>query len=143
MKYIRSLLILSVLSFSLSSMALMKQPAPGKIDPGGVGGSAGGGSIGGANGGAGGGKGGVVGGVSSGDVQVDLQPFEGQVAAIDLGAPQFGINDVKPTSSGGCSVRGITSGAWSGSPCEKIYGPSAPKLQAPNLPVTSPSPSSF
>ena len=100
MKYIRSLLILSVLSFSLSSMALTKQP-------------------------------------------VDLPSPESQTTVYGLGAPQFGINDVKPTSSGGCSVRGTTSGAWSGSPCEKLYGPTAPMLKAPELPATSPSPESL
>ena len=124
MKYIRALLVLSLLSFSLSSMALIKLPASGSSDPfsGPVGPVSPGGSI----GGAGGGSGGSVGGVGVSPVGVDLQPFEGQIAVLDVGTPQFGINDVKPTSSGGCSVRGITSGAWAGSPCEKIYGPTAP-----------------
>ena len=118
MKYIRALLVLSLLSFSLSSMALIKLPASGSSDPfsGQVGPVSPGGSIGGA-----------VGGVGVSPVGADLQPFEGQIAVLDLGTPQFGINDVKPTSAGGCSVRGITSsGPWAGSPCEKLYGPTAP-----------------
>ena len=126
MKYIRALLVLSLLSFSLSSMALITQPPSGPVGPignvGGVGGGNGG-AVGG-GGGGGGGNGGVNSGVNSG---VGLQPVEGQIAVIDLGVPQFGINDVTPTASGGCKVRGITdSGAWAGSPCEKLYGPTAP-----------------
>lgn len=30
--------------------------------------------------------------------------------------------DVKPAAGGKCQVRGITSGAWAGSPCQRLYG---------------------
>ena len=105
-------------------MALVKLPVGGNI--GSVGGPVGSVGPSGSIGGAGGGSGGAVGGVGGGPVGVDLQPAEQQIAVLDLGTPQFGINDVTPTTSGGCKVRGITSGAWAGSPCEKIYGPTAP-----------------
>ena len=125
MKYIRALLALSLLSFSLSSMALIKLPANGSSDP--FGGPVGPVSPGGSIGGAGGGNGGSVGGVGVSPVGVDLQPVEEQIAVIDLGTPQFGINDVKATTSGLCKVRGIPNpGPWAGSPCEKLYGPTAP-----------------
>ncbi len=122
MKYAKSLLTISILSFSLSAMALVTQPPSGPIGPGGEVGGFDGGAV----GGNGGGNGGAVGGNGGGQGGTGLQPVGGGVAILNTGAPQFGINDVKPTSAGGCSVTGITSGAWAGSPCEKIYGPTPP-----------------
>lgn len=41
---------------------------------------------------------------------------------VEAADPQYGISNVKPTSSGTCFVAGKGTGPWLGSPCEKIYG---------------------
>jgi hypothetical protein len=42
---------------------------------------------------------------------------------VGIGAPpELNPIDVTPLAGGKCSIRGITSGAWAGSPCEKLYG---------------------
>ena len=52
--------------------------------------------------------------------------------------PQYGISNVKPTSSGTCFVAGISTGPWLGSPCEKIYGPTPISISGtgPSIPDT-------
>ena len=108
MKY---LLILFTLTLSINALAIQTVD-PGKTTSGGGGGTVTGG---------GGGGGGSTTGISLGGGTAVVGPA---VFDPNLGeAPQYGISDVKPTSSGTCQVVGVGTGPWAGSPCEKIYGP--------------------
>ena len=59
------------------------------------------------------------------DVQVSSSSSQTSASS----APQFGVRDMKVTSDGKCKI-GSNSRAWAGSPCAKVYGPTAPTQSA-------------
>ena len=101
------LLTLLIITFSLQGLAIVGNSTSGKGGAGGADG--GGGNAGGASGGT---YGDSVSGLPIGDYQLSISD----------GLPQFSIKNVKPNGAGGCIVTGVSSGAWAGSPCEKLYG---------------------
>lgn len=50
--------------------------------------------------------------------------------------PQFGVRDIKVSADGKCKI-GSTSRVWAGSPCAKVYGPTAPSQAASSSSGTS------
>jgi hypothetical protein len=59
--------------------------------------------------------------ISATNVQVSNSNSQTSAAS----APQLGVRDMKVTSDGKCKI-GSISRTWAGSPCAKVYGPTAP-----------------
>jgi len=69
--------------------------------------------------------GGTTTGRTSTGVGIDNGLTSGVVTSggVSDGAPtELNSLDVKPAAGGKCQVRGIGSGAWAGSPCQRLYG---------------------
>jgi hypothetical protein len=55
----------------------------------------------------------------------EVKDTESQSSNSAPSTPQFGVRDLKVSADGKCKI-GSTSRVWAGSPCAKVYGPTAP-----------------
>ncbi len=65
-----------------------------------------------------------------------VKDTESQSSSSAPSNPQFGVRDLKVSADGKCKI-GSTTRVWAGSPCAKVYGPTAPTQSASSSSGTS------